>query len=157
MAAQSDRPTFGDSSNILLCSFICSYNYASSTSAPPSTSSTFRHSTKINISNYPKLKEETKCRAFYGLLRFTAASHVTIDVLLPSFGPSVNSVCEAFTTLDEQKVYVYESFVDLYYDHFSAKHSATNLCQVLTLLKLDENGASPLNIASFFGQQKISI
>jgi hypothetical protein len=45
--------------------------------------STFWHSNKINISDYPKLEDETQWRAFERLVHSAAASHDTIDVLNP--------------------------------------------------------------------------
>jgi hypothetical protein len=50
--------------------------------APPT--STFRHSLEINISDYPKLNDETQRRAFDRQLRSTAASHKTLDILTPN-------------------------------------------------------------------------
>jgi hypothetical protein len=47
-----------------------------------------------------------------------------------------NCVLEASTTLDTQKVYA--SLLDVYHDHLSTKHTATKLCQELTLMKLDD-------------------
>jgi hypothetical protein len=96
-------------------------------------------------------------------LRSTAASHDTIDVLNPSYVPSVhdvasfkdtqrfmcnvftnfihttkgkNCVREASTTLDAQKVYA--CHLDVYYDHLSIKLNATKICQDLTLMTLDD-------------------
>jgi hypothetical protein len=67
---------------------------ATSYSAQPSASiaSTFRYSIKINISDYPKIKDETQWRAFDRQLRSTTASHGTIDVLTPSYVHSDNDV-----------------------------------------------------------------
>jgi hypothetical protein len=123
--------------------------------SPVPPSSTFRHSIKINISDYPKLKDETQWRAFDRQLRSTAASHDTLDILTPNYVPPAlavatfrdkqwfmynvfiniihttkgkNCVPEESTSLDAQKVY----------DHLSTKLSASKLCQELSLLKLDD-------------------
>jgi hypothetical protein len=129
--------------------------------APPT--STFRHSIKINISDYPKLKDETQWRAFDRQLRSTAASHDTLDILTPNYVPPAlavatfrdkqrfmynvftniihttkgkNCVREESTSLDAQKVYA--SLLDAYHDHLSTKLSASKLRQELTLMKLDD-------------------
>jgi len=62
-------------------------------STPNLSSSTpsFRNSIKINISDYPKLKDETQWRAFNRQLRSTAASHDTLDVLDPTIVPSADA------------------------------------------------------------------
>jgi hypothetical protein len=112
----------------------------------------FGHSIKINISIYPKLKDETRWRAFDCQLRSTAACHYTIDVLTPSYVNSVyddasfqdihrfmynvftNNIhttkgkhCDraASTKFDAQKVFA--SLIDVYHDHLSTKLSATRL------------------------------
>jgi hypothetical protein len=47
-----------------------------------------------------------------------------------------NCVHEESVSLDAQKVYA--SLLDVYHDHLSTKLSASNLCQELTLMKLDD-------------------
>ena len=123
----------------------------------------FRNSIKINISDYPKLKDETQWRAFNRQLRATAASHDTLDILDPTFVPSAdaqasfrdkqrfmynvftniilttkgkNCVREECETMDAQKVYA--ALLDVYHDQLSTKLSATKLRQELTLMKLDD-------------------
>ena len=132
-------------------------------SSPTPASSSFRNSIKINISDYPKLKDETQWRTFNRQLRATAASHDTIDVLNPSYVPTLdaqttfrdkqrfmynvftniilttkgrNCVREEHESLDAQKVYA--ALLDTYHDHLSTKLSATKLRQELTLMKLDD-------------------
>jgi hypothetical protein len=57
-------------------------------SAPASSS--FWHNLKINISDYPKLKDETPWRAFDCQQHSTAASHNTIDNLTPIYVPPIH-------------------------------------------------------------------
>jgi hypothetical protein len=52
---------------------------------PPSTS--FWHNIKINILDYPKVKDDTQWRTFNRQLHSTAASHDTLDVLDPAYFP----------------------------------------------------------------------
>ena len=51
----------------------------------PSTS--FWHNIKINISDYPKLKDDSQWRTFNRPITLTAASHDTLDVLDPTYVP----------------------------------------------------------------------
>jgi hypothetical protein len=147
---------------------------------PVPASSTFWHSIKINISDYPKLKDETQLRAFDRLLRSTAASHDTIDLLNPLYVPPIhalasfqdkqrfmynvftntihttkgkNCVCEESTSLDAQKVF--SSLLDVYHDHLSTKISATKLCQELTLMKLDDKWCKPFESFLHFWTAKV--
>jgi hypothetical protein len=48
---------------------------------------TFRQNIKINVSDYSKLKEDHQWRTFHRLLKATAASHDTLDVLNPDYVP----------------------------------------------------------------------
>ena len=48
---------------------------------------TFRQNIKINVSDYSTLKEDHQWRTFHRLLRATAASHDTLDVLNPDYVP----------------------------------------------------------------------
>jgi hypothetical protein len=50
-------------------------------------SPSFWHNIKINISDYPKLKDDTQWRTFNCQLHYTAASHDTLDVLDPAYVP----------------------------------------------------------------------
>ena len=125
--------------------------------------SSFRNSIKINISDYPKLKDETQWRTFNRLLRATAASHDTLDVLDTTYLPSQedklsfkdkqrfmyhvfsniilttkgkNCVRQRADTLDAQAVYA--DLLDTYHDHLSSTLTATRIRQELTLMKLDD-------------------
>ena len=141
---------------------------SSSNPPPPSVpetspSTSFWHTVKINISDYPKLKDDIQWRTFNRQLHSTAASHDTLDVLDPSYVPSLedqdyftkkqrfmynvfsniiltlkgkNCVRDQCDSLDAQKVYI--ALLDAYHDQLSTKLSATKLCQELTLMKLDD-------------------
>jgi hypothetical protein len=54
---------------------------------PTTSPSTFRHSVKVTLNDYPKLKEYKGWRVFNRLLRTTAAHHDTLDVLDPTYVP----------------------------------------------------------------------
>lgn len=144
------------------------------------TASSFRSSIKINVSDYPKLKDETQWRTFNRQLRATAASHDTLDILDPSYVPTPdvlssfkdkqrfmynvftniilttkgrNCVREEGESLDAQKVYA--SLLDVYHDHLSTKLSATKLRQELTLMKLDDKWRKSLESFLHFWTAKI--
>jgi hypothetical protein len=61
-------------------------------STPAPASSRFWHSININISDYPKLMDETQWRVFVCQLRSTAASHNTIDILTPNYVPPIHDL-----------------------------------------------------------------
>ena len=122
----------------------------------------FRHSIKINISDYPKLKEESQWRTFHRQLRATAASHDTLEILDPNYVPPAGhelafeqkqkfmynvftniiltskgkvSVRAESETLNAQKVYA--SLVEAYNDQLSSRLSASKLRSELTVMRLD--------------------
>jgi hypothetical protein len=134
-----------------------------SSSSPSPVTPSFRNSIKINISDYPKLKDETQWRSFNRQLRSTAASHDTLDILDPTYVPSPdvaqsfrdkqrfmynvftniilttkgkNCVREESESMDAQKVYA--ALLDVYHDQLTTKLSATKIRQELTLMKLDD-------------------
>jgi hypothetical protein len=57
--------------------------------SPSQASPRFHSSIKINISDYPKLKDDNQWRTFNRQLQATAASHGTMDVLDPTYVPSL--------------------------------------------------------------------
>jgi hypothetical protein len=59
------------------------------TPIPTAPAPSFHCNVKINVSDYPKLKDESRRHTFNRTLRTTAASHDTLDVLTPSFVPLV--------------------------------------------------------------------
>jgi hypothetical protein len=122
----------------------------------------FRQSIKINISDYPKLKEESQWRTFNRQLRATAASHDTLEILDPNFVPAAGqevvfeqkqkfmynvftniiltskgkvSVRAESETLNAQKVYA--SLLEAYNDQLSSRLSASKLRSELTVMRLD--------------------
>jgi hypothetical protein len=57
--------------------------------SPSQASPSFHSSIKINISDYPKLKDDNQRRTFNRQLQTTAASHDTMDVHDPTYVPSL--------------------------------------------------------------------
>jgi hypothetical protein len=57
--------------------------------SPSQASPSFHSSIKINISDYPKLKDDNQWRTFNCQLWTTADSHDTMDVLDPTYVPSL--------------------------------------------------------------------
>jgi hypothetical protein len=123
----------------------------------------FKSKIKITITDYPKLKEDKQWRSYNRLLKATAASHDTLDVLDPSFNatPELQDVFNqklyfmynVFSqTLNTSKgrlcvrnhestrnaQLVYKDLLASYTDELSTTLSATTLRNELTLLKLDE-------------------
>ena len=135
----------------------------------PDTSLTnaFRSKIKITIADYPKLKEDKQWRTYNRLLKATAASHDTLEVLDVSYTPTI-----AFQDVFQQKLYfmynvfsqtlntskgklcvrnhestrdaqlVYKDLLAAYSDELSTTLTATTLRTELTLLKLDEKWRS---------------
>jgi hypothetical protein len=60
---------------------------AAPTPIPTAPAPSFQRHVKINVSDYPKLKDEFRWRTFNCTLRTTAACHDTLDVLTPNFVP----------------------------------------------------------------------
>jgi hypothetical protein len=129
----------------------------------PQTSPTFRRAIKVNISNYPKLKDKNQWCTFHRQLLSTAASYDTLKVVDPKYVPSLedrdsfrskqrfmynvfsniilttkckNCICDECISMDAQKVYA--RLLEAYHDPLSINLSATKLCQELTLMKLDD-------------------
>jgi hypothetical protein len=62
---------------------------ATSVPSPSQASKSVHSSIKINISDYPKLKDDNQWRTFNCQLLTTASSHDTMDVLEPTYVPSL--------------------------------------------------------------------
>ena len=127
----------------------------------------FKSKIKITITDYPKLKEDKQWRSYNRLLKATAASHDTLDVLDP-FYTAPPELQDVFTqklyfmynvfsqTLNTSKgrlcvrnhestrdaQLVYKDLLASYTDQLSTEMSATTLRSELTLLKLDEKWRS---------------
>jgi hypothetical protein len=148
-------------------------------SSAPSSSS-FWHSFKANISDYPKLKDETQWRDFDHQLSCTAASHFTINILTPHYVPADHAmtsfqdrqrfiynvftniihttkgktcVHDDSTSLDAQNVYA--SFLDVYYDHLSTTLTSSKLQQELKLMKLDDKWRKSFKSSLHFWTAKV--
>ena len=140
---------------------------SSSTALPAPTPTapvpSFQRNVKINVADYPKLKDESQWRTFNRTLRTTAASHDTLDVLTPNFVPLVGleedferkqrfmynvftniiltskgKVCvrAEYDSMNAQKVYA--SLLAAYNDQLSTQLNATKLRSELTIMKLDD-------------------
>jgi hypothetical protein len=147
-------------------------------SAPASSS--FLHTIKINISDYPKLKDETQSHAFERQLCSTAASHNTTDILNPTYVPLIhtnvsfqdkqrfiynvfkniilatkgkNCLREKSTLLDALKVYA--SLLNVYHDHLSTTLTSSKLQQELTLMKLDDKWRKSFESFLYFSLAKV--
>ena len=123
----------------------------------------FQRNVKINVADYPKLKDESQWRTFNRTLRTTAASHDTLDILTPNFVPLVGleedferkqrfmynvftniiltskgKVCvrAEYDSMNAQKVYA--SLLAAYNDQLSTQLNATKLRSELTIMKLDD-------------------
>jgi hypothetical protein len=123
----------------------------------------FQRNLNINVSDYPKLKDESQWRTFNRTLRTTAASHDTLDFLTPNFVPLVGleedferkqrfmynvftniiltskgKVCVRadYDSMNAQKVYA--SLLESYNDQLSTPLNATKLRSELTIMKLDD-------------------
>jgi hypothetical protein len=70
-------------------------------------SPSFRQNVKINISDYPKLKEDQQWRAFNRQLKATAANHDTLEVLDPTYYPAP----DLETSFDQKQKFMYNVFV----------------------------------------------
>jgi hypothetical protein len=133
-------------------------------SATPSTvTPSFRQNMKININDYPKLKEDSKWRVFQRQLTATAANHDTLEVLNAAYVPppaaaSVSDQKQKFMfnvfsqcintkkgkvcvraevkTMDAQKAYA--ALMDAYSDQLSVHLDSTSLRSELTVMKLDD-------------------
>jgi Reverse transcriptase (RNA-dependent DNA polymerase) len=137
------------------------------TSSTTSTVPSFRQHIKIQLSDYPKLKEDKGWRTYNRHLLATAANHDTLDVLDPSYIPPSNLVVifeqkQRFmfnvfshclhtakgkvclrrhdSTHDAQRVYV--DLVAAYQDDLSSQLAASTLRNELTTLRLDEKWRS---------------
>ena len=132
--------------------------------APPRT---FRSSLKINLTDYPTLKDDKHWRTYHRLLKATAASHDTLDVLDTLYVPSIQDTAafqekqsfmyHVFTkTLNTSKgklcvrnhelkrdaQCVYIDLLEAYNDELSSTIIATTLRNELTLLKMDDKWRS---------------
>jgi hypothetical protein len=119
--------------------------------------SSFSHSIKINISDYPNHKNVTQRGAIYSQQLSTAASHNTIVVITPNHDvhtlesvhnkqrfmyndftniihtAKINTcVREESTSLDAQKLY--DSLLDVFRDDCSTTLTSSKLCQELKLM-----------------------
>ena len=128
----------------------------------PSTPS-FRSSIKINLSDYPKLKEDTQWRSFNRQFRATAASHNTLDILDNKYIPtplleesfqqkqnfmynvfiqclltSKGKVCVRAHAKEMDAQSVYADLIDTYDDQLSIRLDASKLRAELTVMKLDD-------------------
>jgi hypothetical protein len=127
----------------------------------------FRSKIKITIADYPKLKEDKQWRTYNRLLKASAASHDTLEVLDISYVPTI-VLQDVFTqklyfmynvfsqTLNTSKgrlcvrnhestrnaQLVYKDLLTAYTDELSTTLSATSLRNELTLIKLDEKWRS---------------
>jgi hypothetical protein len=131
-------------------------------SSAPS-SSIFWHSIKINISDYPKLRDGIQWCDFDRQIRSTAARHDTIEIIIPNDVTPIhamtsfqakqrfmynvctniihttkgkNCVREGSKSLDTQKVYA--SLLEVSHDHLNTTVSSSKLCPDLTLMRLDD-------------------
>jgi hypothetical protein len=77
--------------------------------APAPVVSSFCSNIKINISDYPKLKEDSQWRAFNCQLRETAANHDTLDILYPNFVPST----EQKDAFEQKQKFMYNVFTNI--------------------------------------------
>jgi hypothetical protein len=134
---------------------------------PTTSPSTFRHSVKVTLNDYPKLKEDKGWRVFNRLLRTTAAHHDTLDVLDPTYVPPSHlaatfevkqlfmfnmftqcihtgkgKVCVRANdpSLDAQRTYA--ALREVYEDDLSVQLLASSLRSELTILKLDDKWRS---------------
>ena len=123
----------------------------------------FRSKIKITIADYPKLKEDKQWCPFNRLLKATAASHDTLEVLQPNYEPPPNlqdvfnlkvsfmynvfsqtlhtskgKVCVRSHDSTRNAQLVYKDLLTSYTDELSTTLSATTLRNELTVLKLDE-------------------
>jgi hypothetical protein len=148
--------------------------------SPAPFTSIFRHSIKINISGYPKLKDETQWCAFDCELRFTAASHNTFVILSPNYVPPIRAVAnfvdkqrfmhivftniihttegkkcvrKESTSLEAQKVFAF--LLDVYQDHLPTKLIASKLYQELTSIKLDDKWSMSFESFPNFWRAKV--
>ncbi len=71
------------------------------------TTRTFRNSVKINLTDYPILKEDKHWRTYHRLLKATAASHGTLDVLDTLYVPNTESEIAAF---EDKQSFLYHVF-----------------------------------------------
>jgi len=124
----------------------------------------FKQQIKVNLTDYPQLKEDSKWRLFNRHLRATAASHGTLDVLNPEYVPSTpeesllfdqkqkfmyNVFCKHINTakgkicvrsesesMDAQAVYIL--LTEAYGDSLSSRLDATNIRTYIINMKLDD-------------------
>ena len=134
----------------------------------PSPTKTFRSNIKINLTDYPKLKEDKHWRSYNRLLKATAAAHDTLQILDHTYVPTTEDEQETFfqkqsfmynvftqtlntskgklcvrnyeQTRDAQSVYC--ELIASYNDELSATLSATTLRNELTLLQMDDKWRS---------------